>query len=99
KTKFMKKYISILIICMSLVSFGQNPNDDSKEVMITGNIIEASTGAPLEYATVAFTDMQGKIVTGGITDLEGKYAIKVPAGMYKVTFEFIGFSTKTLENQ
>lgn len=95
----MKKYISILIICMSLVSFGQNPNDDSKEVMITGNIIEASTGAPLEYATVAFTDMQGKIVTGGITDLEGKYAIKVPAGMYKVTFEFIGFSTKTLENQ
>ncbi|TDU43245.1 outer membrane receptor protein involved in Fe transport [Gelidibacter sediminis] len=94
----MKKYISIILLCMSFVSFGQSPGD-TKKVTITGTIIEASTGAVLEYATVAFTDMQGKIVTGGITDLEGKYAIKVPAGMYKVTFEFIGFETKTLENQ
>lgn len=96
----MKKYLSTLIgLCIAMVSFSQNPNENRKEVTITGKIIEASTGAALEYATVAFTNKKGEIVTGGITDLEGNYAIKVPADVYKVTFEFIGFATKTLENQ
>ncbi|MGC1630698.1 MAG: TonB-dependent receptor, partial [Gelidibacter sp.] len=44
-------------------------------------------------------NQEGRIVTGGITDLEGNYSIKVPSGIYKVTFEFIGFKTKTLTNQ
>lgn len=53
----------------------------------------------MEYATISFTNPQGKVVTGGITDIDGNYSIKVPAGIYKVTFEYIGFGTKTLENQ
>lgn len=51
----MKKYLSTLIgLCIAMVSFSQNPNENRKEVTITGKIIEASTGAALEYATVGF---------------------------------------------
>lgn len=81
------------------MSFGQDSSEDSQEVTITGKIIQESTSAALEYATISFTNPQGKVVTGGITDIDGNYSIKVPAGIYKVTFEYIGFGTKTLENQ
>lgn len=94
----MKIHISLLIFFISLNTIGQNTGTQA-QVTISGKIIEESTQAVLEYATVAFTNAQGEIVTGGITDLDGNYAIKVPAGIYKVTFEFIGFKTKTLENQ
>lgn len=95
----MKLHLTFFAIFITLSFFGQNQTNATKDVTITGKIIEQSTKAPLEYSTVAFTDQQGKIVTGGMTDLEGNYAIKVPSGIYKVTFEFIGFKTKILENQ
>lgn len=95
----MKKYITILISCISFVSFGQNPNEDSQELTVTGKVVEESTNAALEYATIAITNPQGEIVTGGITDLDGNYSIRVPVGLYNITFEFIGFETKTLKNQ
>lgn len=95
----MKKYIFLILVCVSFVSFGQSSNRDSDVVTISGKIVEESTNAPLEYATVAFTNNKGEIVTGGITDLDGNYSIKVPAGVYNINFEFIGFSTKKIENQ
>ncbi|WP_139855248.1 outer membrane beta-barrel family protein [Aequorivita sinensis] len=95
----MTKYISIIILCVTSFSFGQNPNRSSEEITISGNIIEESTGVALEYATVVFTNSRGKTVTGGITDSQGKYAINVSAGKYNISFEFIGFATKVLENQ
>lgn len=95
----MKNSFLLFILFISINAFGQNTNMTAKDVRITGKIIEQSTSSVLEYATVAFTNQQGQIVTGGITDLEGNYSISVPAGIYKVTFEFIGFKTKTLEHQ
>ncbi len=42
---------------------------------------------------------QGKVVTGGITDTEGKFSIDVPEGVYTVKFEFISYKAKQLPNQ
>ncbi len=95
----MKKYIFLILISVSFASFGQSTSQYSDDVTISGKIVEESSNAPLEYATVAFTNNKGEIVTGGITDLDGKYSIKVPAGIYNVSFEFIGFATKTLGSQ
>lgn len=96
----MKNYIILILFCISFISFGQNSDRDlGDNGIISGKIIEESTNTPLEYATVAFTNMQGEIVSGGITDSDGNYSIKVPSGIYKVTFEFIGFGKRTLEDQ
>lgn len=69
------------------------------EVTVTGKVLEADTNLPLEYATVSFTDADGAIVTGGITDPNGAYSIEVPKGVYTVKFEFISFESKFLNNQ
>lgn len=74
-------------------------NQEKKQVTIKGTILELGTNFPLEYATVSFTDQQGKIVTGGITDTQGKYSIDVPVGLYTVKYEFISYKTHVLKNQ
>lgn len=91
----MRYLFSILIVFLSLTSFAQ----DSKQVTISGTILEKGSDFPLEYATVSFINTEGTTVTGGITGIDGKYNIKVPAGMYTVRFEFISFQTQEIKNQ
>ncbi len=74
-------------------------HSEKKQITVKGNILEEGTNAPLEYATVSFIDSKKNVVTGGITDTEGKYSIDVPAGVYTVKFEFISYKPKTLPNQ
>ncbi len=90
----MKNYLLIFIVLFSFTySFAQN-------VTVSGKIIEKSSGLPLEYATVSFTNSQNKeLVTGGITDLDGQYAMDVPPGRYDIKFEFISYESVTLTNR
>ncbi|PHR12756.1 MAG: TonB-dependent receptor [Aequorivita sp.] len=93
----MKITLSFLFALASTILLAQNP--DNKEVLIKGIILEEGTNYPLEYSTVSFINKQGKTVTGGITDTEGKYSIEVPPGVYTVKFEFISYKSKELKNQ
>lgn len=86
------------IISSSL--WAQRPTTAPREdITVSGKILETGTDYPLEYATVSFTNAEGTVVTGGITDLEGKYAIEVPAGVYDVKFEFISYKPQILKGQ
>ncbi len=60
-------------------------------------VLEQGTEYPLEYATVSFIDPDGKIATGGVTDLNGAYEIKVPVGTYAIQFEFISYEPNGLK--
>lgn len=93
----MRLLFSLLILLSTVGLFAQQ--SEKKQVTVKGKILEEGTNYPLEYATVSFTDSDGKIVTGGITDTEGHYNIKVPAGIYTVKYEFISYKTKTLSNR
>lgn len=94
------KYIftlALLVVTTGLIA--QRPRGDRAEIVVTGKVLEADTNVPLEYATVSFTDKEGKIVTGGITNPQGIYSIELAPGVYDVKFEFISFETKVLEAQ
>lgn len=93
----MKFILSLLFVFASTVLSAQNP--EKKEVTIKGLILEQGTNYPLEYSTVSFINKQGKTVTGGITNTEGKYSIDVPTGIYTVKFEFISYKSKEIPNQ
>ncbi|NND88060.1 MAG: TonB-dependent receptor, partial [Flavobacteriaceae bacterium] len=96
----MKLFFATACLIFTTVLWAQQPTEAPfKDITITGKVIETGTDYPLEYATVSFTDPQGNIVTGGITDAEGNYAIDIPSGVYDVKFEFISYETKTLPNQ
>jgi len=62
-------------------------------------VLEKGSDLPLEYASVSFLDSAGKIVTGGITDVNGEYEVKVPEGTYTIQFDFISFKTRRLTGQ
>ncbi|WP_378173142.1 TonB-dependent receptor domain-containing protein [Aquimarina sp. SS2-1] len=92
----MKKIIFFLFIYfIGISSFAQQ-----KEVKITGKIIDKETQEPLEYATVAFINPKdNKVLTGGITASDGNFSIKVPSGVYTVSFEYISFKKKIIPQQ
>lgn len=89
----------IVAFTLLFTSFSIAQNNQTESVTITGTILEEGVDVPLEYATVSFINASGKIVTGGITDLDGKYSIDVPAGEYTVRYEFISFKTIEVPNQ
>ncbi len=67
-----------------------------REVTVSGKVIDAEEKYPLEYATISFfSKSENKIVTGGITDLEGNFNIQVPIGLYNVSVEYLSYKTKT----
>lgn len=71
-----------------------------QEVSVTGVVMDQDVNQPLEYATIAFfSKSENRIVTGGITDLDGKFDIKVPKGTYDISVEYISYSTKTIPNK
>lgn len=76
------------------VSFAQ------REIKVSGKVVEQGTNYPLEYATVSFFSIaDNKIITGGITDLDGKFEVKVPIGTYNIAVEYISYTTKTYNNR
>ncbi|PKP25574.1 MAG: TonB-dependent receptor [Bacteroidetes bacterium HGW-Bacteroidetes-2] len=90
----MKKYFLLLFSIFTFTfTFAQN-------YTVSGKVIEKSSSLPLEYATVSFTKSgTTELVTGGITDLEGKFNMELPAGKYDIKIEFISYKSVILKNQ
>lgn len=89
----MKHLFKTLILLLSFNSIvAQTPN----EITVSGIVMDSEVNLPLEYATVAFfSKKENKIITGGITDSEGKFSINVPAGTYDISVEYISYEKKT----
>lgn len=86
----MNKFFLLCCLLFTGALFAQN---SVRDVTVSGLILDQESGQPLEYATVAFYDANNQVVTGGITDIDGKYRIKVPVGTYTVQYEYISFKT------
>lgn len=85
----------ILCLFQAITAFGQ-----SKKVTITGKVIDQETGVPMEYTTLMLQPLDTlKEVTGGVTNTDGKFAIKVEPGFYDIRVEFIAYQPYELKNQ
>lgn len=91
----MKSITLTLLFLVSILGMAQNKNT----VVVSGTVIEEGTNVPLEYTTISFFNSNNELVTGGITNDKGTYAIDVPAGTYTIQFDFISYKTKRLENK
>lgn len=67
---------------------------------IEGTVIDASTGAPVEFATVVLIEAAtDKEINGTITDEKGEFKLQdVKNGQYKLAFSFLGYETKIIED-
>lgn len=90
----MKKLLLVLLtVSLSTSLLAQ---ENSK---ITGIIADAKTNQPVEFATIALTDNNGKTINGTIADAKGKFIIeKIGVGTYNVVISFIGYETITKSN-
>ncbi|XOV94307.1 MAG: TonB-dependent receptor domain-containing protein [Bacteroidota bacterium] len=62
---------------------------------ISGKVTDKATGDPLQFANVAiFQEQDSSLVTGGITDADGLFKIKVSPGAYYVRIQFVTYAPK-----
>ena len=88
----MKNAILPLFLFISLFSFAQ-------KISITGTVVEGATNQPLEYATIILEPIDGKKVSGGVTNREGKFDITLKRGKYNITIEFLSFESIVIQNK
>jgi len=95
----MKKIrILVAILIFAMISSFANPAPDKKG-QISGYVFDNNTKHSIEYATVALSDLKGKLVTGTITDNTGYFSVdNIKNGTYNLTVSFLGYEDITIEN-
>ncbi len=84
----MNFYLTIFLLSTISLASAQN-------FTISGKVTEEGTETPLEFANVAiFQEQDSSLVTGGITDAEGSFKIKVTPGSYYVRIQFVTYRPK-----
>lgn len=95
-TRSFTSLLTITLTFLTVVSFspvwGQAPKGNGR---ISGTILDATSGEPVEFATVALNDpATGKPVDGTVADEKGKFEVKgIANGTYKVVVSFIGYES------
>lgn len=98
----MKKWIvvlSTLFIFLNLFAQRQLVKT-GKNFTLNGKVVDASTKAPLEYATViVFTLPENQQLTGTVTEKDGTFMIEnLPEGKFRIQIKFIGYKTHEIES-
>ena len=98
----MKKLLTLLVVMLSISSFAfSNPDpdpDSDKDGTLTGVVIDKNLQQPLPYVSVVIKNLDGEIITGGITDDNGVFKVEdIPFGKVKVSITYIGYKTYNSE--
>ncbi len=97
----MNKFLVPVMALFCLGLQAQRPqNSNTRNITLTGTVLDKDTGTPLEYATVVLQNANDPSkITGGMTDLKGKFSIEAPGGLYNIRVEYISYENYSLENQ
>ena len=60
--------------------------------MINGKVIDSLTQQPIEFATISFNHKGG--LKGVTTDKNGKFNIKLAAGIYSINVQFLSYTSR-----
>ncbi|MDO6807754.1 TonB-dependent receptor [Zobellia galactanivorans] len=100
----MRKTFLITLLLLSINAFAQRPQrpqgQERQPIKITGTVLDKDNGDPLEYATLVLQSVDNpEKVTGGITDIDGKFSVETLPGKYNISVEYISYKTYKLPNQ
>ncbi len=92
--------IIIPLLFLTLSTIQGQVRQNQQNITISGKVVDADSGQPLEYATFVLqqTDSPDK-VTGGITDTSGEFSIETAPGKYNIRVEFLSFKTYSSNGQ
>lgn len=97
----MKKLFLLVLPLISFAAIAQRPQGQRPEpIKITGTVLDQETGQPLEYATLVLQPVRNPDrITGGITDIDGKFEVETFPGKYNIRVEYISYATHTIDGQ
>jgi len=95
----MRKLVVLFLFAISFSATAADPNLTSERPgKLTGLVIDQNFQEPLPYVTVVIKDLAGEVITGGVTDDNGKFIIeKIPEGKNLVFIQYIGYKTYSTE--
>ena len=95
----MGKLITFTILLFLVFSnLNASENNVFKDGIISGKVIDVALNEPLPYVNVIVKDLDGKIITGGITSEDGTFKVtNIPEGSNIVTIQYIGYKSVSRE--
>ena len=86
----MKRFLlSILSLLIALVAMAQHS--------VKGIIVEAGTEEPMVQTTVRLLKKDSTVVSGGVTDVMGRFQVKIPkSGRYTIQITCVGYKPLSL---
>lgn len=91
---FKKNALTLVLLIGSFSVLAQAPT-----YKIKGKIVDQTSRSPLIYATVSIMDMEtGELIAGVVTDEQGYFKMKAPAGVYNIKAQYVSYHTKTIPN-
>ncbi len=98
KPQIMRQILFLLALSIGLTSFAGVGPEDEKLGKITGTVIDKNLQQPIPYVAIVVKDLQGNIITGGVTDDNGQFAIEeIPEGKSNVSIQYIGYKSYNTE--
>lgn len=86
------RLFSLILTFFTALAIAQPKPAEVLTGSVTGVVMDADLNQPIPYATVAISDRDGKVITGGITNDDGVFEItKIPEGIYTLKIQFIGY--------
>lgn len=86
----MRYSLALAFALLSTVLYGQST--------ITGRVVDASSGQPIEYVTVVANKQEsGELISGTTTEQDGSFMIKVSSQAVIVEVSFIGYQKKVID--
>jgi len=84
----MKRFVGLLLFYTIYTAQAQ-----MNTITIAGSVIDSTSQKPIEFAAVTITlENDSTIITGAITDLDGKFTFTVNnSGTYTLHYSFIGY--------
>src|SRR5262245_36976262 len=87
----------MLFIVIILLACSSHVSAQSKQVLVTGRVLESIGGVPIEFASVAVKDKKDdSLLTGTTTNAEGRFEILCKHAAVYVEISFMGFIKKTI---
>ncbi len=103
KSKLALTFLAFFALFLSFAQQrpgGQGAGNQQAKVKVTGVVVEKSSKQPLGYATITLTDTKNpKVITGGITDENGKFSVDATPGIYDIKVEFISFKATEIKQK
>ncbi|PXY01199.1 TonB-dependent receptor [Marinifilum breve] len=94
----MKRYLSSAILIISMFfCFQAFSENNLRKVIITGKVMEKNSNTPIEYATISIHEMDGKLITGGISGHDGSFHLESNRKDFFIKISFIGYESQEIK--